>query len=39
MLELSLEDEYIVDGELFHASRQHGPLRITASGPITFLVL
>ncbi|SDH83404.1 diacylglycerol kinase family protein [Nitrosomonas sp. Nm132] len=39
MLELSLEDEYIVDGELFHASRQHGPLRITTSGPITFLVL
>lgn len=39
MLELSLDDEYIVDGELFHASRHHGPLRISASGPITFLVL
>ncbi|SFM26749.1 diacylglycerol/lipid kinase family protein [Nitrosomonas communis] len=39
VLELSLDDEYIVDGELFHASRQHGPLRISASGPITFLVL
>ena len=38
-LELSLDDEYIVDGELFHASRQHGPLRISANGPITFLVL
>lgn len=39
MLELTLDDEYIVDGELFHVSRQHGPLRISASGPITFLVL
>lgn len=39
MLELSLDDDYIVDGELFHASRQYGPLRISASGPITFLVL
>lgn len=38
-LELLLDDDYIVDGELFHASRQHGPLRISASGPVTFLVL
>ena len=37
-LELLLDDEYIVDGELFHASRQHGPLRISTSGPITFLI-
>ncbi|SDY68419.1 diacylglycerol kinase family protein [Nitrosomonas sp. Nm33] len=39
MLELLLDDEYIVDGELFHASRQYGPLHISVSGPITFLVL
>lgn len=38
-LELSLNDDYIVDGELFHASCKHGPLRISASAPITFLVL
>lgn len=39
LLELSLDDDYIVDGELFHASHRHGPLRISASGPLTFLVL
>lgn len=38
-LEIWLDDEYIVDGELFHASSQHGPLRISADGPLLFRVL
>lgn len=38
-IELWLDDEYIVDGELYHASSQHGPVRITADGPIRFRVL
>ncbi|WP_292966315.1 diacylglycerol kinase family protein [Nitrosomonas sp.] len=38
-VELWLDDEYIVDGELYHASSQYGPVRITADGPIRFRVL
>ena len=38
-IELWLDDEYIVDGELYYASSQNGPLRITADGPILFRVL
>lgn len=39
LIELWLDDEYIVDGELYHASSRHGPLKITADGPIRFRVL
>ncbi|MXS84914.1 kinase [Nitrosomonas sp. HPC101] len=38
-IELWLDDEYIVDGELYYASSQNGPLKITADGPILFRVL
>ncbi|MBE7526407.1 MAG: acylglycerol kinase family protein [Burkholderiales bacterium] len=37
-IELWLDDEYIVDGELYHASSQDGPLTITADGPVLFRV-
>ncbi|PXV79768.1 diacylglycerol kinase family protein [Nitrosomonas eutropha] len=37
-VELWLDDEYIVDGELYHASSQYGPVKITADGPILFRV-
>lgn len=38
VLELLVDDDYIVDGESYRAGSQSGPLRITAAGPITFLV-
>ena len=38
VLELLIDDDYIVDGESYRAGRDNGPLRITAAGPITFLV-
>lgn len=38
-LTLKMNDEFIVDGELFHSSSPHQPLHITATDPITFLVL
>lgn len=38
-IELWLDDEYIVDGELYYASSQYGPVKITADGPILFRVL
>lgn len=38
-IELWLDDEYIVDGELYYASSQCGPVKITADGPIQFRVL
>ncbi len=38
-IELWLDDEYIVDGELYCASSRNGPLKITADGPILFRVL
>lgn len=37
-LELLIDDDYIVDGESYHAAVQDGPLRITAAGPVTFLI-
>ncbi len=38
-LVIHMEDEYIVDGELYRSTSAHEPLRITATNPITFLVL
>ena len=38
-LELLLDDEYIVDGELFYASSQQGPLKISAKEMVKFLIL
>jgi hypothetical protein len=37
-LELRMDDVYIVDGESYRATSRDGPLRITAAGPISFLV-
>ena len=37
VLELLIDDDYVVDGESYRASSQDGPLRITAVGPINFL--
>jgi len=37
-LELLIDDDYIVDGESYHAGRDNGPVRITLAGPITFLI-
>ncbi len=39
MLELQLDDEYIVDGELYRSADPEEPLRITATRPVSFLVL
>ncbi len=38
-LELLINDEYIVDGELFYASSHQGPLRISANELVKFLIL
>ena len=38
-VEFLMDDEYIVDGELYQASSQNGPLRISATEPVTFLVV
>ncbi len=37
-LELRMHDDYIVDGESFRADGEQGPLRVTAAGPVGFLV-
>ena len=37
VMELSIDDDYIVDGESYRAASQNGPLRISAAGPVTFL--
>jgi diacylglycerol kinase (ATP) len=37
IVELLMDDDYIVDGEAYRAARAHGPLRITAVGPVEFL--
>ena len=37
VIELVIDDDYIVDGELYHAESQDGPLKISAAGPVTFL--
>ena len=36
-LELVIDDDYIVDGESYHAASKNGPLKITTVGPVTFL--
>ncbi len=36
---LHMDDEYIVDGELYRSVNSYNPLRITATNPITFLAL
>lgn len=38
-IEIFMDDEYIIDGELYRATSKNGPLRISATAPITFLVL
>lgn len=38
-LEIWLDDEYIVDGELYQASSEQGPLQIFADGPLMFRAL
>ncbi len=38
-LEFLMDDEYIIDGELYQATTANGPLRITATDPVTFLVV
>jgi diacylglycerol kinase (ATP) len=38
VLELLMDDDYIIDGEFHRATSQDGPLRISAAGPVTFLV-
>lgn len=38
-LTVHMNDEYIVDGELYQSINTQNPLRITATNPITFLVL
>jgi diacylglycerol kinase (ATP) len=37
VMELVIDDDYIVDGELYHAASEDGPLKISAAGPVTFL--
>lgn len=37
-LTLHMDDEYIVDGELYRSVTPHEPLRIFATDPVTFLV-
>ncbi len=37
VLEMALDDDYIVDGESYRATSQNGPLTISAAGPVTFL--
>lgn len=38
-LTLQMDDEYIVDGELYRSAGANKPLRITATNPVTFFVL
>jgi diacylglycerol kinase family enzyme len=37
VLELLVDDVYIVDGESYRAAGGDGPLRITAAGPVSFM--
>ncbi len=37
-LTLRMEDEYILDGELYRSVHSHEPLRISATDPVTFFV-
>lgn len=38
-IELIMDDEFIIDGELYRANSQNGPLRISATNPVAFLVI
>lgn len=38
VLELLMDDEFIIDGELHKAESSAGPLRISSAGPVTFFV-
>ncbi len=38
VLELLMDDDYIIDGEFHRATSQDGPLRISVAGPVAFLV-
>jgi hypothetical protein len=38
-LTIQMDDEYIVDGELYRSTSLHSPLQIRATSPVTFLVL
>ena len=38
VIEILMDDDYIIDGEFHRATSQDGPLRISAAGPVTFLV-
>jgi diacylglycerol kinase family enzyme len=38
MLELLIDDDYIVDGESYRTAGRGDPLRLTTAGPVTFLV-
>jgi hypothetical protein len=38
-LKFFMDDEFIIDGELYQATSQNGPLRISATAPVTFLVI
>jgi diacylglycerol kinase family enzyme len=38
ILELDIDDDYIIDGEFYHAASQNGPLKLSAAGPVTFLI-
>ena len=38
-LEFLFDGDFIVDGEMYHARRQDGPVSITRTEPITFLVV
>lgn len=37
-IDLLMDDEYIVDGELFYASSNNGPLKISAKEKVKFLI-
>ena len=38
-LTLLMDDEYIVDGELYRSTNPYDPLRVSATDPVTFFVL
>ena len=38
-LEILFDGDFIVDGEMYHAQRQNGPVSITRTEPIAFLVV
>lgn len=38
-MELLMDGDFLIDGELFNVDSRHGPLHISATKPLTFLVL